>query len=62
MLFEGPERSSMDLPIPAEREYISISHTLLSSGHSVHINVASGNYVITCTGDSYFGLADNPAG
>jgi len=43
-------------------EYISIYHIFQSSSHSVHVNVASGNYVITCSGDSYFGLADNAAG
>ena len=40
----------------------SVSHTLQSSSHSVHMNVASGNYVITCSGNSHFGLADNAAG
>lgn len=43
-------------------EYISVYHTLQLSSHSVHVNVASGNCVITCSGDSYFGLADNAAG
>jgi hypothetical protein len=50
----------MEWPIPAHppAENKSISFTLQSSCHSVCINVASDNCVITCAGDSYFGLAD----
>jgi hypothetical protein len=49
-------------PFQQSPEYVSVSHTLQSSGHSAHVNVASGNYMITCSGYSYFGLTDNAAG
>jgi len=49
-------------PFQQSPECKSVSHTLQSSSHSVHMNVASGNYVITCSGNSHFGLADNAAG
>ena len=49
-------------PFQQSPECKSVSHTLQSSSCSVHMNVASGNYVITCSGNSHFGLADNAAG
>jgi len=49
-------------PFQESPENKSVSHTLQSSSHSVHMNVTSENYVITCFGDSYFGQADNAAG
>jgi hypothetical protein len=49
-------------PFQQSPEYKSVSHTLQSSSHSVHMIVASGNFVVNFTGNSYFWLADNTAG
>jgi hypothetical protein len=49
-------------PIQQSPKYKSVSHTLQSSSHSVHMVVASDRCVVNFTGDSYFWLADNTAG